>query len=300
MNSFKITVVLVAALVVALLGGFIWFVGSENPETPAGYVGYLTQGAVFGQTKYIGLQTGPTSPGRTWLADVLNVSITPYTYTEEFSGDQQVLTKDNLLISFRVHVTFVVRSAEVKNFVEHYSVLHQGSQVGNIVEAAYANFVREPLRTFSRDQVQKHNGLEVKDNITPIGEAIYARIRNLTDTTPFEISTIVVGNIQYPDLVTNAVSMKLAATQDLEREQTNIAIEGKKAEKRVVEAHGIAEAMDVVNKKLTVLYIQHEAIEAQKAMVGSENHTTIYLPVGPMGVPIVGNINLDDVGQPKK
>ncbi len=40
--------------------------------------------------------------------------------------------------------------------------------------------------------------------------------------------------------------------------------------------------------RLTPLYIQHEAIEAQKAMVGSENHTTIYIPVGPMGVPIVG------------
>jgi hypothetical protein len=35
------------------------------------------------------------------------------------------------------------------------------------------------------------------------------------------------------------------------------------------------------------MYIQHEAIEAQKAMVNSPNHTTIYIPVGPMGVPVV-------------
>lgn len=299
MNSFKIGLV-VTSVIVLVLGGLIWFIGSENPETPAGYVGYLTQGAVFGKTKFIGLQTGPTSPGRTWLANVTNVSITPYTYSEEFAGAEQILTKDNLPISFRVHITFVIRRGGVKEFVELYSVLHQGSQVGNIVEAAYANFVREPLRTFSRDEVQKHNALAIKDNITPIGEAIYERVRRLTDSTPFEISAIVVGNIQYPDLVTQAVSKKLAASQDLEREQINIDIERKKAEKRVVEASGIAAAMDIINQKLTALYLQHEAIEAQRAMVGSDNHTTIYLPVGPMGVPIIGNLNLDGANQPKK
>ena len=36
------------------------------------------------------------------------------------------------------------------------------------------------------------------------------------------------------------------------------------------------------------MYIQHEAIEAQKLMVNSPNHTTVYIPVGPMGVPLTG------------
>ena len=34
--------------------------------------------------------------------------------------------------------------------------------------------------------------------------------------------------------------------------------------------------------------VQHEAIEAQKAMVGSPNHTVVYIPVGAMGVPVTG------------
>lgn len=36
------------------------------------------------------------------------------------------------------------------------------------------------------------------------------------------------------------------------------------------------------------MYIQHEAIEAQKLMVGSPNHTAVYIPVGSMGVPLTG------------
>ena len=55
----------------------------------------------------------------------------------------------------------------------------------------------------------------------------------------------------------------------------------------VAEAEGIARATQIIQQRLTPLYIQHEAIEAQKAMVGSPNHSVIYIPVGPMGVPIV-------------
>lgn len=60
----------------------------------------------------------------------------------------------------------------------------------------------------------------------------------------------------------------------------------------IVVAEGIAKAMEIIQAKLTNQYLQHEAIEAQKMMVGSPNHTTVYIPVGPMGVPIVGNMNL--------
>lgn len=85
MRKFLVPAVAVAAAVLFIL---VWLAGSRNPETPAGYVGYLTQGAVFGKASFWGLQTGPTSPGRTWLLSVVNVSVTPYTYNEDFSGTE--------------------------------------------------------------------------------------------------------------------------------------------------------------------------------------------------------------------
>ena len=62
----------------------VWLAGSSNPYTPAGYVGYLTKGAVFGRSSFYGIQRGPTSTGRSWLLRVTNVSVTPYTYTDDF------------------------------------------------------------------------------------------------------------------------------------------------------------------------------------------------------------------------
>jgi hypothetical protein len=107
------------------------------------------------------------------------------------------------------------------------------------------------------------------------------------DASPFIISSVVVGNVQYPSEVADAVTRKLAATQDLEREDTEIEIDRKERTKREVQGTGIANAMQTIRGQLSALYIQHEAIEAQKLM-DSPNHTTVYISVGPMGVPLTG------------
>ena len=272
----------------------IWLVGSRNPYTPAGYVGYLTKGAVFGHSRFYGVQRGPTSAGRTWLLDVTNVSVTPYTYTENFTGEDAVLSRDNLKIAFRVHTVWRVDESRISLFMERFSTTIAPSghdkEPDSIVQVAYSNFVREPLKTYARDEVQRRNGLEVKDALIPIGEAVLGRIRQYADASPFAISSVVVGNVQYPEEVASAVSRKLAATQELQRKDTEIEIERKERTKREVQAQGIANAMEIIRGQLSPMYVQHEAIEAQKAMVGSPNHTVVYIPVGPMGVPLTGTV----------
>jgi len=276
-------------LLVLVVGVFI--IGSSNPVTPAGYVGYVTRGAILGHEHFVGLQTGPTSTGRGWLLHVLNVSITPYTYDEEFSGPDTVLSSDNLKLAFRVHIVWRVRADRVKQFVEQYTTL-RSRDPEEVVSVAYHNFLREPLRTYARDEVQRYKGLELQGNISRIGDQITQRVLRLTRETPFDVSSIVVGNIQYPPEIVDAVSRKLAATQELERKETEIEIAKREKEKRIIEAEGIAEATQIISQRLTSAYLQYEAIKAQRDTINSPNHTTIYIPVGPMGVPLVGNLNL--------
>ncbi len=270
----------------------IWFLGSSNPRTDAGYVGYLTQGSVFGKTTFVGLQDGPTSPGRTWLLHVRNVSVTPYSIAENFTNEQAVLSKDNMQVSFNVHVIWKLKKEQAKEFFEKFSTINDHKEETPLLAAAYKDFLQENIRTIARAEVEKFNGLEIKDRIDPISQAIQRRVVEYAAPSPFQIMSVVVGNIQYPSTVAEAVALKMKTTQDLERFNTEIEIEKKKKEKRIVEAEGIAKAMEIIQAKLTNQYLQHEAIEAQKAMVGSPNHTTVYIPVGPMGVPIVGNMNL--------
>lgn len=283
---------LAVAAVLFLATTLIWLAGSSNPFTPAGYVGYLTKGAVVGRSRFYGVQRGPTSPGRTWLLQATNVSVTPYTYAEDFVGDDAVLSRDNLKIGFRVHTVWRIDETKVPLFMDRYSTTVTRESIERdpdaIVKVAYGNFVREPLRTFARDEVQRRNGLEVKEALIPIGQSVLARVRAYAEGSPFIITSVVVGNVQYPVEVADAVSRKLAATQELQRKDTEIEIERKERTKREVQAQGIATSMQIIRGQLSAMYIQHEAIEAQKLMVGSPNHTVVYIPVGPMGVPLAG------------
>jgi regulator of protease activity HflC (stomatin/prohibitin superfamily) len=259
----------------------------SNPSTPAGYVGYVTRGALVGRASYVGLQTGPTSYGLGWMVSVFNVSVTPFSFGEDFTGNNAVLTHDKLLVGFRATTVFRVRADRVKEFVEQYTTLNEGKDQ---VQVAFGNFVREPLRTEIRAAVARYDAFTLNENISRINDELTAWAQAKTRDTPFEVMNVVVGNIQYPAVVSQAVEAKLAAAQELETRATQVAIARKDAEKRIVEAEGIAQATQIIQQRLTPLYIQHEAIEAQKAMVNSPNHTTVYIPVGAMGVPLVGTL----------
>ena len=79
-------------VVVVAFGALVWLVGASNPFTPAGYVGYLTKGAVLTQSRFVGTQRGPTSPGRGWVLAVTLVSITPESFREDFSHEGAVVS----------------------------------------------------------------------------------------------------------------------------------------------------------------------------------------------------------------
>ena len=71
---------------------------------------------------------------------------------------------------------------------------------------------------------------------------------------------------------------------------TVIDIAKKDAEIRIEEAKGIAKAQEIINRTLTPNYLQHEAIQAQLKMASSPNHTTVYIPSGPNGIPIINTL----------
>ena len=112
---------LASLLIILWLTAMVWLAGAANPFTPAGYVGYLTKGAVFGQSHFFGVQRGPTYPGRTWLLSVTNVSVTPYTYHEDFVADESVLSRDDLKIGFRVHTVWRIDDQQIPLFMDRFS-----------------------------------------------------------------------------------------------------------------------------------------------------------------------------------
>ncbi|QTA80809.1 SPFH domain-containing protein [Desulfonema limicola] len=251
--------------------------GCTNPSTPAGHEGYVKENPrVWGKGGFRGAMKGPANYGVSlWRNEVENVDMRPQTYPESF----KILTKDELNVSFRFQTIIKVKPGTIKTVVEEFA----GKDF-------YQRYIKEPLRSMVRKNVQNLESREVKEKRKEISEAVLKEIKEYLKETPFIVISGVVGNIDYPDVVTKAVEKKLAAKQLLDEKATQKEIAKKDAEIRIEEARGIAEAQKIINSTLTKNYLQHEAINAQLKMASSPNHTTVYIPSGANGIPIVETI----------
>jgi uncharacterized iron-regulated membrane protein len=79
--------------------------------------------------------------------------------------------------------------------------------------------------------------------------------------------------------------LKIQQTEQL------VQVEKQKAQIRIVDAEGVARSQQIINATLTDRYLQHEAIQAQQQMANSPNHTTIYIPSGNNGIPLVKTVD---------
>ncbi|MCP4006535.1 MAG: hypothetical protein GY725_20345 [bacterium] len=250
----------------------------SNPSTPAGYEGYVfEQPRFFGKGGFRGVVKGPANYGVSLFRNsIINVDLRPRTYTEEF----KILAKDDLNIGFRFHAIVSVSENSVEDVILKYGGLEW-----------YERFAREPFRTFVREAVQQYDSREVKAHRSKVADEVRQRLEHHLKGSPFRLVSLVVGNINYPTSVAAAVEAKLAASQLLEEKATQKLIAQRDAEIRVEEAKGIAEAQRIINTTLSRNYLQHEAIQAQLKMAESPNHTTVYIPAGNNGIPMVYSPN---------
>ena len=254
--------------------GVLAITACTNPHTPAGSEGYVFERPrLFGEGGFQGIVEGPGNFGVSpWRNQAINIDVRPTTFSEPF----QILAQDDLNVSFQIHVVLHVQPGTVQSVVEKYSA-----------DQWYDRYVKEPFRSFARQAIQAYASHELKTERPAISEQIQANLAAYLEGSPFEIINLSIGNIDYPDVVAKAVEKKLAAMQLPQEKETQKEIAQKDSEIRIEEAKGIAQAQEIINATLTENYLQHEAINAQKTMANSPNHTTVYIPVGSNGIPIV-------------
>lgn len=244
----------------------------SNPETPVGHEGYIKQGAIWGATRFYDIQVGPRSTGLGWLLEAENIDFRWATYSEDFN----VMSSDNLNLTFHAHVVMRPQPGTVRDIVEIYG----GPEW-------YSRNIQQPFRNAVYEAVAGYRALMAKDNREEIAESAKHKFFAYLKDKPFEVQSVVVGTINLPPQVAKAQELKIDKETELERKGFEVEIAKKDALVRVEEAKGVAEAQRIIQVSLTPLYIQHEAIKAQERMANAQNNTMIYIPVGPNGVPIV-------------
>jgi regulator of protease activity HflC (stomatin/prohibitin superfamily) len=240
-----------------MLLGMLHLIGGTNPYTPAGHEGYVShQPLLLGQRRFIEIQRGPASTGWRWREYVTNIDVRPQTYTESMS----IFSSDNLEVTFEAHARIRLRRHRLRQVVERYSG-----------EAWYENNVQGPYRTAVREFIRRHAAFEIKDLTEELASEILARLRREYRHTPFEFMSISIGNIDYPETVSQRVIANLVAEQRRQRIEVERQIAEVRAQIRETRARGEARAQEIEQQTLTPLFVQHEAAELYSALADETN-----------------------------
>lgn len=239
-----------------------------NPEVPAGHEGYVYKvPLLFGQMEYKETLRGPTSTSISWRLFVENIDMRTRSYTEEF----QLLTKDNLSVSFEVNTRISLKDGSTKEIVEEWGGVDW-----------YEWNVKEQLRTIVREQVTEFSAttlqLETPKVRAQVETKLAERYENPEKPTPIHIESVDIGQIQFPVEVAEAIQRKIATKQELERQRFLLSKTEKEAAIKVLEAINVAKQQLIISSTLDPLYVQHRAVQVYRSLAQSSNQTVITLP----------------------
>jgi regulator of protease activity HflC (stomatin/prohibitin superfamily) len=213
---------------------------------------------------------------------VFDVRLQTYTMSAVSSEGQKdgddairVLSSDGLEVTIDLSVQYKVNPDKAPFIMQ------------NIGEDYLEKIVRPVARTAIRDNAVNYAAVdlystkrqEFQDKINRFITANFAK-RGL------ELQQILVRNITLPASVRASIESKINAEQDAQKMQFVLQKEKQEAERKRVEAQGIADYQKILSTGLSDKQLQYEAIKAQVAIATSPNAKVIIMGGG-KGNPIM-------------
>ncbi len=200
--------------------------------------------------------------------------------TQELKETMQVPSKEGLTMSVDISILYRLSpdkaSLIYKTIGRDYDEVVVVPQFRTAVREATVFYEAKALYTSSRDEITNK---------------IFSDLEKMLSERGVILEKVLLRAVQLPTTVSAAIEQKLKAEQESEQMKFVLTKESQEADRKVIEAKGIAEAQGIINKTLTQAYLQHEAIKAQMMMANSPTHTTVYIPSGDNGIPLVRVIN---------
>lgn len=251
----------------------IGIVFSTFVQIDAGYVGVQKlYGSVQKNVLYSGLHM--INP----LLDVEQIETRTQNYTMssvhdegDKSGDDaiRVLSADGLEVTIDLTVLFRVMPATAPDLYK---------QTG----PEYVNKIVRPIsRTKIRDNAVYYDAVSLYSSKRDEFQArIYKSIEDDFKKRGLVLENLLIRNISLPASVKNAIESKINAEQEAQKMQFVLQKERQEAERKRVEAQGIADYQRIVNENLTDRQLQYEQIKAMKELAGSSNSKIIVMGKG--------------------
>lgn len=237
-------------------------------QIPAGYVGVVDFfGVVSNQTLRAGIN--PVNP----LANVIKYSI----QTQEHKETMQVLSREGLTIGLEVSALYRLNpdsAARVYMTVAggDYETIILIPQFRSICRAVTASFQASALYSTERERLGASIQEELAKTVAPRGVTI--------ENTP-------IRNVALPTQLTEAIEQKQRADQESQRMEFILTKEKQEADRKRIEAKGIADFQTIVAAGISDQLLRWKGIEATEKLASSQNTKVIIVGAGKDGLPII-------------
>ncbi|GAA3999403.1 prohibitin family protein [Hymenobacter fastidiosus] len=257
-----------------LLGGLVLVVLglalSTVVQIEAGQVGVQT---LFGQVQSRILTSGLNVVNP--LVDVTKFDTRTQNYTmsaQRSEGQQagddaiRVLSADGLEVVIDLTVLYRVVPAETPKVL---------STIGEAYQDA---IVRPVTRTRIRDNAVYYDAVALYSTKRDEFQArIFKSISDDFKNRGLQLEQLLIRNIQLPQSVKRSIESKISAEQDAQKMQFVVQKERQEAERKRVEAQGIADYQKIINQEITDKLLQYESIKANKEIATSPNTKVIIM-----------------------
>ncbi len=206
------------------------------------------------------------------MANVEKMSIK----TQELKELMSVPSKEGLSVDLEISLLFKLDSEKANDIYKtvgpNYAEIILVPQFRSVVRGVTARYEAKALYTASREKLAGEILEELEKLVGPRGIIV--------EQAPLR-------QIQLPERLTKSIEEKLQAEQESQRMEFILTREKQEADRKRIEAKGIADFQEIVSKGISEQLLKWKGIEATEKLANSTNTKVVIIGSGKDGLPII-------------
>ena len=187
-----------------------------------------------------------------------------------------VLDKSGLSISMDITVRFNPIFKEIGYLYEQFGI----NYINVLVIPEVRSTVRQVAGRYTAEEIYSTKRAEVE-------KAIIDETKEVLSQNYIQMKALLIRSINLPDQIKTAIESKLKQEQEALAYEYRLQSETSEAERRRIEAEGIAAFNRIINASLTKEILQQRGIEATIDLAKSPNSKVVVIGSGKDGMPLI-------------
>jgi len=266
----RLAVRTIAFLIAAIV--IIYSVFKNLVKIPVGNVGVLE---LFGQ-----VSKRPLNPGLHWVNPFADVEIFS-TRLRDIKETVGATSQEGL--AFNIDVSLQYR-LEPQKAADVYQTIGSNQNDQEIIVSRFRSIIREITASYPAEAIYSSKRQEVSNQL---------RQRLIEQLTPlgFVVEQALLRDVKLPDTLQAAIQQKLASEQESQQMKFTLEKARQEAERRRIEAKGIADSQKIISQSLNSQTLQLKSIEATEKLASSTNAKVVVVGSGHGGLPVTVQLN---------